>query len=83
MLGRFLCALALVVLVAIIGTRLEKRNRELSRQISLQHYRLRVLERDYARARLKAQRQGAPSRVLDRVESGVAASRESGTLFVE
>ncbi|MCY2962658.1 MAG: hypothetical protein NT069_03245 [Planctomycetota bacterium] len=69
MLGRFLCALLLVVIIAITGTRLEKQNRELSRQISLQHRRAQVLKREYAQVRLRAQRLGAPARILDQVES--------------
>ncbi|RPI84739.1 MAG: hypothetical protein EHM42_07280 [Planctomycetaceae bacterium] len=67
MFGRFVCAVVLVMAVAMAGTRSEKRNRELARQISLQHYRLKVLERDRAQARLRAESQGAPARVLDRV----------------
>lgn len=67
MLGRFVCALFLVAVIAITGTRIEKSNRELARLISLQHYRLKVLERDYDHARLRAESQGAPARVLERV----------------
>ena len=43
MLGRFLAALLLVMLVALAGTALEKHNREQLRQISLQTYRWQVL----------------------------------------
>lgn len=67
MLGRFLAALLLVMLVALAGTALEKHNREQLRQISLQTYRWQVLQREYARARLLAETEGAPARMLERL----------------
>jgi hypothetical protein len=67
MLGRSLAALLLVMLVALAGTALEKHNREQLRQISLQTYRWQVLQREYARARLMAETEGAPARMLERL----------------
>lgn len=73
MLGRFLAALLLVMLVALAGTALEKHNREQLRQISLQTYRWQVLQREYARARLIAETEGAPARMLERLGHGPAS----------
>jgi hypothetical protein len=77
MLGRFLAALLLVMLVALAGTALEKHNREQLRQISLQTYRWQVLQREYARARLMAETEGAPARMLERL--GQAPAQLPGT----
>lgn len=67
---RFGGALILVVLISLAGIRLEKRNLELRRSIGLQHYRLEVLERHHALHRLKVQQLGAPTRLIDALESG-------------
>lgn len=77
MLVRFLAGLALVLAVAVWGTRLENQNRELSRQISLQHYRAGIARREHARAKLQAEQSGAPARLLDRVTAAPASSERS------
>src|SRR5262245_41001842 len=66
---RFGTALALVVLISLVGTALEKRSLELKRGVSRQRYRLDILEAQYARSRVLAEQQGAPARLMDRVEA--------------
>ena len=77
MMVRFLTGLALVLAVAVWGTRLENQNRELSRQISLQHYRAGIARREHARAKLQAEQAGAPARLLDRVAAAPAVGERS------
>jgi len=77
MLVRFLAGLAIVLAVAIWGTRLENQNRELSRQISLQHYRAGIARREHARAKLQAEQAGAPARLLDRVAAAPVVGERS------
>jgi hypothetical protein len=77
MLVRFLAGLAIVLAVAIWGTRLENQNRELIRRISLQHYRAGIARREHAQARLQAEQAGAPARLLDRVAAGPRISERS------
>lgn len=67
---RFAGAIVLIVLIALAGIRLEKRNLELRRAVGLQHYRLEVLERRHALHRMKVQQLGAPARMIESLESG-------------
>lgn len=67
---RFSSALSLVVLIALIGTSLEKQNLELKRAISQQQYRLDALLDSHVRLRLEAQRLGTPERLLGPLERG-------------
>lgn len=65
---RFGVALALVVLISLAGTALEKRSLQLKRAVSRQHYRLDILEERLAAERVVAQRLGAPSRLIDELD---------------
>ena len=67
---RFGCAVVLVVLVSLGGVALEKENLRLRREVSRQHYRLDVLRNEQARLRLRTQELGAPTRLIDSIESG-------------
>jgi len=73
---RFGSALALVVLISLAGTALEKRNLELKRAVSRQHYRLGILLEQHAANRLLAQQLGAPSRLVDQLDAETAESAE-------
>lgn len=64
---RFGSALALVVLISLAGVGLEKRNLELRRAISHQHFQTDVLLEEHARLRLRTQQLGAPERVLEQL----------------
>lgn len=70
---RFGVALGLIVLISLAGTMLEKRNLELKRAVSRQHYRLDILEERYAAQRVEAQRLGAPSRLIDQLDADLLA----------
>jgi hypothetical protein len=65
---RFGSALALVVLISLAGTALEKRNLKLRRAVSRQQYRLDVLLEQHAANRVLAQQLGAPSRLVDKID---------------
>ncbi len=65
---RFGSALALVVLISLAGTALEKRNLKLRRAVSRQHYRLEILLEQHAANRVLAQQLGAPSRLVDKID---------------
>jgi hypothetical protein len=65
---RFGSALVLVVLISLAGTALEKRNLELRRIVSRQHYRLEILLEKHAGHRVLAQQLGAPSRLVDKID---------------
>jgi hypothetical protein len=65
---RFGSALVLVVLISLAGTALEKRNLELRRIVSRQHYRLEILLEKHAGNRVLAQQLGAPSRLVDKID---------------
>jgi len=65
---RFVCGLTLVLLVSLAGIALEKRNLELNRIVSRQHYQLEILLREHAHQRMLAQQLGAPARLIERVE---------------
>lgn len=67
---RFASAVALVVLVSLAGIALEKRNLELRRSISRQHFQMDVLYNAHSRLRLKTQELGAPVRLLEPFEDG-------------
>ena len=67
---RFGAALTLVVLIALLGTTLEKQNLELKRAISHQQYRLDELLSSHVRLKLEAQRLGTPARLLGPLERG-------------
>ena len=73
---RFGSALVLVVLISLAGTALEKRNLELKRAVSRQHYRLEVLLEQHAANRVLAQQLGAPSRLVDQLDAEAAESAE-------
>jgi len=64
---RFGSALILVVLISLAGTALEKRNLELRRVVSRQHYRLEILLEQHASNRVLAQQLGAPHRLIDKI----------------
>ena len=65
---RFGSAIVLVVLISLIGTALEKRNLEVRREISRQHYREDVLLEQHAALRVQAQQLGAPARVIEALD---------------
>lgn len=67
---RFVSALCLIVLIALLGTTLEKRSLELKRAISQQRYRQEALIDSHARLRLEAQRLGTPAQLLRPLEEG-------------
>ncbi len=67
---RFGSAVALVVLVSLIGVAVEKRNLEYRRALSRQHYRLDVLLEAHAKLRLQTQQMGAPVNLIDALENG-------------
>lgn len=62
---RFAAAMALVVLISLIGTALDKEAFALRRRVSQQQYRLEVLTERHARFRAQAQRLGTPVRWLN------------------
>ena len=70
---RFVSAVVLVVVISLIGTSLEKRNLELRRAISQQHYQWDVLIERYASHRAEAERLGAPGRLLEVIKPPAAA----------
>ncbi len=70
MVFRFVGSLTLIVCIALVGVALEKENLSLHREISRQHYRTDILREDYARLRLKSQELGAPTKMLEDLESG-------------
>ncbi|MBI3862832.1 MAG: hypothetical protein HY290_13155 [Planctomycetia bacterium] len=65
---RFGVGLLLVVLTSLGGTALEKRNLELKRAVSRQHYRLERLQEQRAGKRVLAQQLGAPNRLVGQVD---------------
>lgn len=65
---RFGAALALVVIVALIGTALETQNLWLKRSLSQQQYRLEVLIEAQVALRLEAQRLGRPAKLFEALE---------------
>ena len=67
---RFGAALSLIVLIALLGTSLEKQNLELKRAISQQQYRQDALLDSHVRLRLEAQRLGTPARLMGPLERG-------------
>jgi cell division protein FtsL len=67
---RFLAAVALVVLISLLGVALEKESLETRRKISQQHYRMEVLRESFAKMRLKVQELGAPEKLIESVERG-------------
>ena len=67
---RFLCCVALVVLISLGGVALEKKSLETRRNISRQHYRMEVLRESFAKMRLRVQELGAPERLIESVERG-------------
>lgn len=70
MVFRFAGAMALVVIVALIGAALETRAVAVRRQIVKQHYQLEALEERLVRLRLAIQQEGTPTRLLAPLESG-------------
>lgn len=67
---RFGTAIVLVVSISLVGIALEKRNLELRRAVSRQHFRMDVLREVHANLRLTTQELGAPTRLIDALESG-------------
>lgn len=59
---RFSIVLATVLVLALAGVAIEKRNLELRREISLQEYRRQQLSEQRSRLRLEIQRLSAPQR---------------------
>ena len=72
---RFGVGLLLVVLTSLAGTALEKRNLELKRAVSGQHYRLERLREMRTSKRLQAQKLGALNRLVDRVDDLAVAEQ--------
>ncbi len=70
---RFGSALVLIVLISLGGIALEKRNLQMRRDISRQHFQMDVLRDAHARLRLKNQQLAGPVRVLDALEKGTLA----------
>lgn len=62
---RFVSAMTLVVTISLAGTALEKRNLELRRAISRQHYQLEALVDRHALHRMEAHELGAPEKILE------------------
>ncbi len=67
---RFLCCVALIVLIALSGVALEKKTLETRRNISQQHYRMEILRESHAKMRLRVQELGAPQKLIESVEKG-------------
>jgi cell division protein FtsL len=67
---RFLCCVALVVLISLSGVGLEKKSLETRRNISQQHYRMEILRESFAKMRLRVQELGAPEKLIESVEKG-------------
>ncbi len=67
---RFLCCVAVVVLVSVAGVALEKKVLETRRDISRQHYRMEILRESYAKMRLRVQELGAPARLMESLDKG-------------
>lgn len=65
---RFGAGLSLVVLISLLGIAIEKRNLDLRRDLSRQHYRMDVLRDEHARLRLKCQQLAAVDRLFQTVE---------------
>ena len=65
---RFGSALILVVVTSLLGIFVEKQNLTLRREISRQHYRMDVLQEEYARLRLRSQQLAAIERLFATVE---------------
>ena len=65
---RFGSALILVVVTSLLGIFVEKQNLTLRREISRQHYRMDVLQEEYARLRLRSQQLAAIERLVATVE---------------
>ncbi len=67
---RFLCCVALVVMISLAGVALEKKSLETRRNISRQHYRMEILRESFAKMRLRVQELGAPAKLIESVEKG-------------
>ena len=65
---RFGAGLFLVVLISLLGIAIEKRNLDLRRDLSRQHYRMDVLRDEHARLRLKCQQLAAVDRLFETVD---------------
>lgn len=67
---RFLCCVALVVMISLAGVGLEKESLKTRRNISQQHYRMEILRESFAKMRLRVQELGAPAKLIESVERG-------------
>ena len=67
---RFVSAIVLVVLISVVGVALEKRNLELRRSVTRQHYQMDALYGTHARLRVLTHALGAPARLIAPVDSG-------------
>jgi hypothetical protein len=67
---RFAMALALVVLISLIGAGMETETFALRRRVGQQQFRLDVLTDRLTALRLEAQRLGTPARNLEPLEAG-------------
>ena len=65
---RFGAAITLLVLIALAGIALEKRNLARKQSLSLQVYRYDQLQDEYAKLKLRTQQLGAPARLLEELE---------------
>jgi len=77
---RFGSAVLLVLAISLVGIVLEKRNLELRRRLTRQHYQTAVLLEKHAKLRLKTQRLGAPQRVLKALPPGQLDQRPARDL---
>lgn len=66
---RFTVAIVAIVLISLLGIAIEKRNLELRREISQQHYRTEELLETHARLRQQTQHLGATSRLMEATQN--------------
>lgn len=62
---RFAVAIIAIVLISLIGIAIEKRNLELRREISRQHYQMEGMLEIHARLRQETQQLGATERIME------------------
>ncbi len=67
---RFSGAVALVVIVSLLGIALEKSNLTYRSALSRQHYQFEELLDQHALLRTQTQQMGAPARMIDAIEDG-------------
>ena len=75
---RFTAAILLVVAVSLCGVAMEKSTLKLKRDISRQEFQKEVLLEEHAQLRLKTQQLGAPTRVIESLDSESLKRRNLG-----